>query len=116
MLQVVELDALPPIPAGYIRVVRGELPMQPRSGVPYIPECWWGMPTPQNDGISEFRGMNCAAYLHTLSEWWPVEERKVARAEGMHFVVLDVPKHACKEGVKQAVIERNAAVSVALIH
>lgn len=74
------------------------------------------MPTPKNDGVPEYLGMNCAAYMHTLHEWWPEYERVKARELGMHFIVLDVPEQHCRRGRKQAVIVRDAAIPVALMH
>lgn len=91
--------------------------MRPKSCVPFTPN-WSGLPCPHNDGVEgDYSSMNCAAYIHTLDEWWPESARIKAREHhDMRFIVLDVPEQHCRKGHKQALIVRDAAVPVALIH
>ena len=117
MLKVMQLHELPPVPEGYLRVIRGERPDRPKSPVPYAPD-WSGLPCPHDDGVEgSYISMNCAAYMHTLHEWWPEDARvKAMEYYDMHFIVLDVPEQYCRKGHKQALIMRDCAVPVALIH
>lgn len=123
-----QLQELPPPAPGFTRVVRGELVEEPDAAVgSYRWDVgnsgrnvdWGNLPCPWDDQMDlpdSWRHMNCAAWEHTLEEWWPAWARSALREQGLRFVALDVPNDHIIRGQKQALIDRNAAVLVAEIH
>lgn len=123
-----QLQELPPSAPGFTRVVRGEL--ADRSTAAVAGYRWgiggedrhvdWGaLPSPWHDQMDlpeSWEHLNCAAWEHTLEEWWPAWARSALREQGLRFVALDVPNDHIIRGRKQALIDRNAAVLVAEIH
>lgn len=123
------LHELPPPAVGYTRVVRGEIPGDPKVAVGSYRWCingsegkyvdWSELPSPSYDGMALPRSwdhLNCAAWEHTLDEWWPEWARSALREQGLRFVALDVPNDQIIRGRKQALINRDAATVVAEIH
>lgn len=123
-----QLQELPPPAPGFTRVVRGELVGRPTDAVSsYRWEVgasgrsvlWDRLPCPWDDQMdlpASWEHLNCAAWEHTLEEWWPAWARSALREQGLRFVALDVPNDHIIRGHKQALIDRNAAVLVAEIH
>lgn len=54
----------------------------------------------------------CAAFPHTLDDWFPLELRESMRSLGFRFVVLDLPEGSALLGRYQAVFDRSVAVEV----
>jgi hypothetical protein len=104
------LAKLPPVPDGYVRLLRVEHkdnPMLGRGSGLHVD--WCHLPTPYTEGVQMRDTEVCAATPEQFNDWWPDEVLNFLSDYERHLVAIDVHQEHVTITRRQAVLLRSAA-------